>query len=205
MIKYYGVCQDMAGNALPGATAQIKNFLTGANAPIYQDDGATPKSNPITADSTGRFWFKAASGVYDIVTVSGVYTSTESEITIAEDSLVAYFVNNHGSSLVYGDLVRITGSGQVQKAVSNGTEAAAGVEAVCVETLLTNGSTGRFRLLGPIDKAGTAGAYGYLSATGTITTTVPSAGAGDTYLCVAGKFISNTLFNFKPGYPTGIF
>jgi hypothetical protein len=205
MIKYFGVCQDLAGNALAGATAQIKNFLTGVNAPIYEDDGVTPKANPITCDSSGRFSFKIAAGKYDIVTVSGAYTATESEVTILEDTLVAYFVNNHGSSLAFGDLVRITGSGQVQKAVSNSTEAAAGVEAICLESVLANGSTGRFRLLGQLDLAGTAGSYGYLSATGTVTMTIPSSGAGDTYLCIVGKFLSNTVFNFKPGYPVGIF
>ncbi len=53
MIKYYRVAQDLGGNVLPGATVQIKNFLTGVNAPIYQDDGVTPKANPVTCDSSG--------------------------------------------------------------------------------------------------------------------------------------------------------
>lgn len=205
MIKYYGVAQDLAGNALPNATAQIKNFLTGVNASIYEDDGTTPKANPITTDSTGRFFFKVAAGKYDFVITKGSFSTTESEITIQEDALVAYFINDDGADLVFGDLVRITGDGLVQSAFSDGTESEAGVEAICLETLLTDGSTGRFRLLGQLALSGTPGAYGYLAQDGTVTETVPSTGAGDTYLCIVGKFISANLFNFKPGYPVGIF
>ncbi len=205
MIKYYRVAQDLGGNVLPGATVQIKNFLTGVNAPIYQDDGVTPKANPVTCDSSGIASFKIAAGLYTMVTASGAYTSTETEITILEDALVAYFVNDEGSSLVVGDLVRITGDGLVEQAFSTGTETEAGVEAICLETLLTDGSTGRFRLLGQLPLPGTAGAYGYLSQTGTVTETIPTVGAGDTVQVMVGKFITNGIFNFKPGYPMGIF
>ncbi len=205
MIKVYWTALDLAGNALPGATVQVKNSLTGVNAPIYEDDGTTPKLNPQTCDATGRVSFKIASGLYDIVTASGLYTATETEYTVQEDALVAYFINNEGSNLVFGDLVYIYGDGLVRKSKSDGTEAEAGVEAICLETLLADASTGRFRLLGQLQLPGTAGAYGYLAADGSVTETVPSVGAGDTFSTIVGKFISSTIFNFKPSYPVGIF
>jgi hypothetical protein len=149
--------------------------------------------------------FKVAAGKYDIVATKDAYSSTETEYTVSEDSLVAYFINDEGDAITFGQLVRINGDGTVATAQSDGTEAEAGVEAVCLETVLADGSTGRFRLSGQIPLAGTAGAYGYLDANGNITETVPSSGAGDTHLVLVGRFISSNIFNFKPGYPVGIF
>ncbi len=205
MIKVYWTAIDLAGNALPGATVQVKSTLTGVNAPIYEDDGTTPKLNPQTCDSTGRVSFKVAAGLYDIVVASGAYTATETEFTVQEDALVAYFINDDGAPLAFGDLVYIYGDGVVRKSKSDGTEAEAGVEAICLESLLADASTGRFRLLGQLPLAGTAGAYGYLAADGTVAEVVPSVGAGDAFSTIVGKFISSTIFNFKPSYPIGIF
>lgn len=205
MITFPGVVQDLSGNIIVGATVQVKNHLTGINAPIYELDGTTPKANPMTSDSSGRYTCKIASGIYDVVATKSSYTVTDQEITIVEDATIAYLTNDSGGSMVVGTAAYIKGDGTVGKAVSDNTEEKASVEAICVESLLTNGSTGRFRVLGPIPGiAGTPGALGYLSATGTITETVPSGGAGDNFSAILGRWRSATVFSFRPSIPFGL-
>ena len=185
MIKYHGVAQDLSGNALPGATAQVKNHLTGSNAPIYADDGVTPLGNPLTADSSGRFSFKSPSGLFDIIVVKDAYSAALTEVTIVEDPSLVYLVNG-GPALVYGDLVYVSGDGEVSKGQSDGTLEEAGIIGVCMETLLAGGSTGRIRTIGFCDRDGAAGVLVYLSATGTMTETPPASG----FAAIIGKQIT---------------
>ncbi len=56
--------------SFPLSTVAVYNAGTGTLSTIYSDNGITPKSNPLTSDSTGYFFFYAANGNYDI-TFSG--------------------------------------------------------------------------------------------------------------------------------------
>lgn len=198
-VKYNGVAQDLQGAALPSATVTVKNALTGANAPIFNDDGSS-KTNPLTTDSSGRFSFNAEAGLYTIEITKGLYSATLTNITLIEDPSILYLVNDNGSALALGNLVYISGDGEVKKGQSDGTEAEASVMAACAESTLANGATGRFRALGLIARTGTPGVIGYLSDTGTITETVPSSG----FATVVGKQISNTLFDININLPVEI-
>jgi hypothetical protein len=54
-----------------GATVQVKLTGTATPATLYSDNGVTPKTNPVTCDSTGQFDFYVADGRYDLVIVGG--------------------------------------------------------------------------------------------------------------------------------------
>ncbi len=206
MRKYHGVAMNLDGAVVPLASATIKSFLTGVNATIYEDDATTPKANPITTDSSGRFSFKAPPGLYTITTAKDAYTSTETEVMIIDDVTLFYLINDHGGNLSPGELCYVSGDGEVKRGISTGTETQASIEVICVETsVLANGSTGRFRSLGAVPVSGTPGAIGFLGPAGTIVEDLPSVGDGDTYSVTLGRFVSATLFNFKPSYPMAIF
>lgn len=206
MRKYHGVAMNLGGAVVPGATATIKSFLTGVNAPIFEDDNTTPKANPITCDSSGRFSFKCLPGLYSIVTAKDAYSSTDTEVMIIDDVTLAYLINDHGSNISPGDLCYVSGDGEVKRGVSTGTETQASIEVICVENaVLAHGSTGRFRSLGLVPVSGTPGAVGFLGPAGTIVTDLPAAADGDTYSVTLGRFVSSSLFNFKPSYPMAIF
>ncbi len=190
MIKYHGTAQDLVGDAIPGATAQVKNHITGINAPLYEDDEVTPKANPLTCDSSGRFSFKSPAGLVDIVVSADGFSATLTEISLIEDPSLIYMVNDEGSSLSYGDAVYISGSGEVKKGQSDGTEDESNIVGICVDTILADGSTGRFKTIGSIDRISTPGEIGYLSASGVITASPPSTG----FVTALGRQVSNSKF-----------
>jgi hypothetical protein len=205
MIKIYRAAVDLNGNALPGATVQVKDSSSGANAPIYEDDEVTIKTNPLVCNASGICSFKINDGKYDIVTTSGVYTGTETQLSIFDSPDVVYLQNVDAATLSYGQLCFIFGNGTVKKAKSNGTEAEASVECICLESALTNGSSGRFKINGAVaGLSGTAGAIGYLSQTGTITTTPPTSGAGDTFSTIVGRFSKTNTLLLKSTFPFGL-
>ncbi len=190
MIKYHGTAQDLLGNALPGATAQVKNHLTGSNAPLYEDDEVTPKANPLTCDSSGRFSFKSPAGRFDIVVSKDGFSATLSDVTLIDDPSIIYMVNDEGSTLSYSDPVYVSGDGEVKQAQSDGTADEANAIAVCVESSLANGSTGRFRTVGLIDRSGMPGDLCYLSSAGAISPSPPTVG----YVTTLGRQVSNDKF-----------
>jgi hypothetical protein len=197
MQKYHGVCQDERGNVIASATVTVKNHLTGSVAPIFEDDETTTKANPIITDVQGRYEFKAVAGLYDILAVFGAYSSTLTSVTLMDDPSLLYLENDSGSVLAYGDIVCINGSNTVTLARSDTTEAEASAVAVCMETI-ADGSTGRFRALGLIEIAGTAGDLGYLSNTpGEITFTIPTTGRST----ILGVQTSADKFYFDPTLP----
>lgn len=206
MRKYFGVAQDIDGNILPGATAQIQRFSNGVDAAIYEDDETTPLLNPITCDANGQFQFKVTNGLYNIIVSKDSYVCTYTEVAIFEDDSTVQLTNAEGAlTLQFGDLCYVFGDGTVKKALTTGTEAQASVECMCMETL-TPGSTGSFRLEGPIKglSGGTAGAYAYLDPNGDLTTVVPTFGAGDLFSTVVGRWLSTTMLRFRPQFTIGL-
>jgi len=196
MRKYHGAAQDEFGNRLPTTAVTVINQLTGSIAPIFADDETTPLANPTSSDSNGLYTFKAAAGRYTI-TVSG--QSALVDVTILDDPSILYLVNS-GASILYGEAAYISGDGTAAKAQSDGTNSEASVVAICLETALTNGSTGRFRTFGLIDRAaGTPGALGYLGQDGEITETVPDYSAGDFFSTILGRQFTSDKFNVR-GY-----
>lgn len=73
--------QDVAGNAIRGASVLVKTYPGGVNATLYADDGVTPIANPLTTDSTGQAYAKAANGHYSkTVSKTGITTETTNDI-----------------------------------------------------------------------------------------------------------------------------
>lgn len=68
MRQYIDTLQDVNGNALIGAAVLVQNFLGGANASIYSDNGLTPiLTSTVTTGADGQFSFFAADGNYNLV------------------------------------------------------------------------------------------------------------------------------------------
>ena len=193
MIKYFGVGQDFFGMALPGVPVTVLDSLTGSFAPLFEDDGVTPKSNPTTTSSSGMYSFAIAAGVYDITVFS---TAPMIKVNIIEDPSIIYRVNS-GAPLIYGDSVYSSGDGTVALAGTTGTAEQARVLAICVETTLATGATGRFRHFGMVTHTGTPGALGYLGQDGLPTEVVPYFEDGDKFSTILGRQFSNTQFHVR--------
>jgi hypothetical protein len=75
--RYERVAQDLAGNALGGASVEVFYAGSTSKPTLYSDeDGNNTKSNPFTADSTGYFFFYVADGVYDVKVTYGATSVT---------------------------------------------------------------------------------------------------------------------------------
>ena len=83
MEKFQDVVIDPSGNALAGVMVTVKNFQTGVAVPIFEDNAKTPKSNPITTDPNGHFFFYAEQGRYSLDLVGGgVVPKTVSDLWV---------------------------------------------------------------------------------------------------------------------------
>ena len=78
-----GIAFDSNGNAASGATVSVYTAGTTADADIFSDDaGATAKSNPITSDAAGRFWFYTDSATLDIKVTAGGNSYTLEDVSV---------------------------------------------------------------------------------------------------------------------------
>lgn len=179
--------------ALPGVPVTVLDSLTGSFVPLFEDDGVTPKSNPTTTSTSGMYSFTIVAGVYDITVFS---TAPMSKVNIIEDASILYRVNS-GAPLIYGDSVYSSGDGTVALAGTTGTAEQARVLAICVETTLATGATGRFRHFGMITHSGTPGALGYLGQDGLPTEIVPYFEDGDKFSTILGRQFSNSQFHVR--------
>lgn len=85
MQKYQNNVQNVAGNAVAGASVRVLTYPAGVVAAIYSDDGVTPEANPMTTDSLGAFAFYAADGRYSLeITGQGFVSQTLTDIAIAD-------------------------------------------------------------------------------------------------------------------------
>lgn len=78
LYRWQATVQDAAGNAVPGATVEVRNETTGLLAVPYADrDGLTLLGNPFTAsDPNGLVAFYAVPGFYRVVATVGALTAT---------------------------------------------------------------------------------------------------------------------------------
>lgn len=141
MQRYFGVLQDVSGNAIVTATLYVYLANTTTAATIYSDNGSTTKDNSFLTDATdGTYEFWAANGVYDLVFSKTGYTFTDADtadiqlfdpaedvqttstgnVGTGEDTLLSYtmpantlFLNDH--------VVRITAWGTTAANANNKT------------------------------------------------------------------------------------
>lgn len=86
MQKFIETIEGENGRPVPGASITVYNAGTSTPATIYLSNGGAATANPLTADSTGMFYFYAADGRYDIVITSGTSTKTISDILLEDPS-----------------------------------------------------------------------------------------------------------------------
>jgi hypothetical protein len=99
MEKYHGTALSIAGPAIPEATVSVY-VLGGGAATIYEDNGVTPKANPITSGIDGEYNFYAANGRYTIVTAkAGFATDTRTDVMLYDPA------DTHAISIVSGSML----------------------------------------------------------------------------------------------------
>lgn len=91
MLNYSNSVLDASGNAAVSATVTVKNYPSGTNATIYSDNGVTPKTNPITTDSSGGFSFYAANGRYTLTVIYAGVTVNQTDSIYLYDMADASF------------------------------------------------------------------------------------------------------------------
>ncbi len=84
MQSYSNNLQDQFGNGIPSGTVTVYYTGTNTKPQLYSDDGVTQTSNPVTADSLGRYSFYVADGHYDLVGSAPGYTG----ITLTDVAIV---------------------------------------------------------------------------------------------------------------------
>jgi hypothetical protein len=81
MQKYFNFVQDLFGNAQVGASVTVTN--SAGTPTIYSDDGVTVKTNPLTTDDEGMFFFYAADGKYNLfITGRGIEDQTINDVEL---------------------------------------------------------------------------------------------------------------------------
>jgi hypothetical protein len=63
---------DATGNAGSGKNVTVYNTGTIVKVNLFEDDGTTPLSNPVTSDNDGNYSFNVADGIYDLVIDEGL-------------------------------------------------------------------------------------------------------------------------------------
>ncbi len=85
MRRYQGTVLDTAGNVQAGVSVRVYTANTTTDATLYSDDGVTSKTNPLTTDSKGVFWFYVEDGTYDLyVSGSSLTAYTVEDVTIRD-------------------------------------------------------------------------------------------------------------------------
>jgi len=102
---------------LPVASPTITVNITGGSAAtIYSDEGVTPKSNPFTGDSLGRFDFYVADGDYDIIVAgSGLTSYTIVDVTVAESTRGGFVVDSDHIQALLANAIYNAGTAQYNR------------------------------------------------------------------------------------------
>jgi len=67
MERFFGIAQDVSGNAIPSCTVTVTLAGTGTSATLFSDNAYTPLANPFTSETDGAYQFYAGDGRYDVV------------------------------------------------------------------------------------------------------------------------------------------
>lgn len=92
MQKFIETVEGENGRPVPGASITVYNAGTSTPATIYLSNGGAATANPLTADSTGMFYFYAADGRYDLLVSYAGATRTIYDILL-EDPVDANVIN----------------------------------------------------------------------------------------------------------------
>ena len=79
--KRFDHVQDLRGNAVEGATVEVRTYPAGALATIYSDSaGVTQIANPMATDANGFFEYYAADGRYTWVITTNTSVRTINDV-----------------------------------------------------------------------------------------------------------------------------
>lgn len=67
MERYRNALTDVLGQPIGGVSVTVRLKGTSTAAPIYSDNGVTPKANPFTGDANGSLEFYAPNGRYTLL------------------------------------------------------------------------------------------------------------------------------------------
>jgi hypothetical protein len=106
---------DQDGKPVAGATVQVNLYPGGGAATLYSDNGVTPKANPVTTDSKGRYEYYAANGHYsEIVTTSAGAQPAINDIILNSpydlEGSKTFDPGNLGAGLTQQTTVTVTGA-----------------------------------------------------------------------------------------------
>lgn len=79
MQRFFGVSQDINGNAIPNVAVTVKLAGTATNATLYSDNAYTPLANPLTSNTDGTYQFFARNGTYDVTLFKTNYSFVAGE------------------------------------------------------------------------------------------------------------------------------
>jgi hypothetical protein len=119
MRQYIDTLQDVQGNALVGATVLVQNYIGGANASIFSDNGLTPiLTSTVTTGSDGQFSFFAADGNYNLVmSNNATIFKTQSPVVIFDGAAQLTFTDT-GAANAYA-----VSNSDLEKALRTGLRA----------------------------------------------------------------------------------
>lgn len=82
------ITSTTSGETIPSATVTVTDSVTLGLADLYDDiDGATPASNPLTADSNGRITAYLKAGRYNLTATSGAFTTEYNDVVLSNEIL----------------------------------------------------------------------------------------------------------------------
>lgn len=160
---------------------------------------ALAQYNIIIGDDTNRPSALATTAIGRALLAAADEAAAQAAIGIVSSNLE--LTNSDAAAFVYGEVGYLHTDGTVKKCQSDGTEAEAQLEVICIEAAgVAVAAPGTFSTGGIIPglTGGSAGALAYVSATaGALTNTAPSSG----YSAIVGRWISTTVLNFRPRDP----
>jgi hypothetical protein len=129
MRQYIDTLQDVQGNALVGATVLVQNYIGGANASIFSDNGLTPiLTSTVSTGADGQFSFFAADGNYNLVmSKNSTIFKTQSPVVLFDGAAQLTF-SDTGAANAYA-----VSNSDLEKALRSGLR---------VSVLIANTNTG---------------------------------------------------------------
>lgn len=129
MQKYFNTAADKEGRAIQSASVFVYEAGTSVLATLYEDNGSTITTNPVTTDSNGLFEFYAEDGRYDLAIVKSGYATV---------NIVDLLLDDTSSGGLSGTGIMLTGTGG---RISGNYTATALTDRHCIQTTTTNGIT----------------------------------------------------------------
>lgn len=84
MQRFFGIAQDVNGNAIPSCTVRVRLAGTATDATLFSDNSYTPQVNPFTSETDGAYQFYARDGRYDVILTKTGFTFDDDDTADVE-------------------------------------------------------------------------------------------------------------------------